>query len=54
MARTQRRNGRCPAERLDIDGQFDVDRLLDPIIKLYLDLWQAEAGLKTYGPPWPT
>ena len=31
------------------DGQFDVDRLLDPIIKLYLDLWQAEAGLKTYG-----
>jgi isocitrate lyase len=31
------------------DDRTDVDRALDPIITRYLDLWQAEAGLKTYG-----
>ncbi len=31
------------------DGESDVDRMLDPIITRYLGVWEAEAGLKTYG-----
>ncbi len=31
------------------DGEGSVDSLLDPIVTRYLDLWENEAGLKTYG-----
>ncbi len=31
------------------DEKSNIDALLDPIVNRYLDLWQTEAGLKTYG-----
>ncbi|MDH3746327.1 MAG: isocitrate lyase ICL2 [Acidobacteriota bacterium] len=30
-------------------GEGNVDAMLDEVVTAYLDLWQAEAGLKTYG-----
>jgi isocitrate lyase len=37
------------AETLKGPNPPNVDSVLDPIVTRYLDAWQAEAGLKTYG-----